>query len=345
VIVFSVDGALSHFQNKQGFFMSVRSALSGCGLLTATSYLMLVLLLSACQSPEPQLRIGTNIWAGYEPLYLARNLGFYKDTQIKLIELSSASDVIHALRSGTLEGAALTLDEALTLIDDGIDLRLILIMDFSDGGDVLLAKPEINSLKALRGKRIAVENSAVGAVLLDGALHAAELTVSDVEIVSCTVNEHIDCYSSVDAVVTFEPVRTKLLQLGAHQLFDSSQIPGRIADVLVVRAETTKTSPQSLEQLLAGYFKANDYLSAQPEDASRRMSRRMGLTPEAVLASYDGIKIQGIEENRRLLQGIPAPFEDTATDLAKMMYGRKLLKNQLTINNFVDGSFMPSNTP
>lgn len=306
---------------------------------------MLILLVSACQSPESQLRIGTNIWAGYEPLYLARTLGLYDGTQVKLIELSSASDVIHALRNGTLEGAALTLDEALTLLDDQFDLKLIMVMDISHGGDALLAKPEVNSLKALRGKRIAVEESAVGAVLLDGALHAAQLTASDIEIVTCAVAEHIDCYASADAVVTFEPVRTKLLELGAHQLFDSSQIPGRIADVLVVHAETTKTNPRSLEQLLAGYFKAEIYLATHAEDASKRMARRMGISPEAVLSSYDGIKMQGIEENRSLLQSTPAQFENTAADLAHFMYQRKLLKNQLKINNFVDGSFLPTDTP
>lgn len=325
--------------------MSIRSALNCRGLFTATNCLMLVLLLSACHSPEPQLRIGTNIWAGYEPLYLARNLGFYEDTRIKLVELSSASDVIHALRSGTLEGAALTLDEALTLLDDGIELRLILIMDFSAGADALLAKPEIDTLKALRGKRIAVENSAVGAILLDGALHAAELTATDIEIVSCTINEHINCYSSVDAVVTFEPVRTKLLQQGAHQLFDSSQIPGRIADVLVVLKKTTASSPHSLAQLLAGYFKARAYLTAQPEEAAGRMAKRMGLSADEVLASYDGIRMLGLEENRQLLQGNPAQFEVTANDLARFMYDRKLIRNQLQVSKFVDSAFLPAVTP
>ena len=229
--------------------MYLKSAFRCSYLLTGIFYLMLTLLVSACNSTEPQLRIGTTIWPGYEPLYLARSLGYYDDTQVKLIELSTASDVIHSLRSGTLEGAALTLDETLTLLDDGFDLKVILVMDFSDGGDALLAKPEITSIKALRGKRIAVENSNVGAILLDGALLAAELTAADVEIISCTLEEHINCYSSADAVVTYEPFRTKLLQLGAHQLFDSSQMPGRIVDVLVVHAESTNNNPLSLEQL------------------------------------------------------------------------------------------------
>lgn len=124
---------------------------------------MALLLLSCGPAPEPLLRIGTNTWPGYEPLYLARSLGYYEGSPITLVELTSASEVIHALRSGTLEGAALTLDEVLTLLDDGFDLKVVLVMDFSNGGDVLLAKPGIDSTADLRGKRIAVEYTAVGA--------------------------------------------------------------------------------------------------------------------------------------------------------------------------------------
>lgn len=315
-----------------------------CRLQTKVSYLLLTLLLSACQSPEPQLRIGSNTWSGYEPLYLARDLGFYDDTQVNLVELSSASDVMHALRSGTLEGAALTLDEALTLLDDKFDLRLILIMDFSNGADALLAKPEITSLTALKGKRVAVEYTAVGAIVLDGALEAAGLTPADIKIVACRVDEHVNCYSSVDAVVTFEPTKTKLLQLGAHQLFDSSQIPGRITDVLVVLTDTTKTHPNSLKQLLAGYFKALDYLAAKPEEAATRMAKRMNLSANQVLSSYDNISLQGIEENHQLLLGAPAPFEGTATELAAFMHSRKLLKNRITVDGLIDGTFLPPKT-
>lgn len=69
-------------------------------LARACSLLSIILLVACGPLPEPPLRIGTNIWPGYEPLYLARNLGFYQGSSIKLVEMNSASAVIHALRSG-----------------------------------------------------------------------------------------------------------------------------------------------------------------------------------------------------------------------------------------------------
>ncbi|MCU7939074.1 MAG: ABC transporter substrate-binding protein [gamma proteobacterium symbiont of Bathyaustriella thionipta] len=153
--------------------------------------LVLIIFLSACKpAPESPLRIGTNTWPGYEPLYLARTLGYYDNSRIHLVEMNSASEVIHSLRSGTLEGAALTLDEALTLQADDFDLKIILVMDFSHGADVLLAKPDIDTLAALKGKRIAVEYTAVGAILLDAALASADLTVSDIQVIACSFSKN-----------------------------------------------------------------------------------------------------------------------------------------------------------
>ena len=302
----------------------------------------LLLLLSACENTqEPPLRIGITLWPGYDHLYLARGLGYYEKSEIRLVEMTSASDVIHSLRNGILEGGTLTLDEALSLMDDGIALKIILVMDFSEGGDVLLVKPGIDSLAALRGKSVAVEYTAVGAILLDGALNAANLSVSDVNIISCSQSEHLKCYQSADAVVTFEPARTRLLTLGAQLLFDSSQIPGRIVDVLAVHAGAVKTNPRALKQLINGYFKARDYFSASPEAAASLMSPRLKLSSAEVLASYAGINLTGLEDNRVLLSGKPSPLQLTADDISKFMRHKKFLRNEFSVEDLIDNSFLP----
>ena len=301
------------------------------------------LFLSGCTPPqEPQLRIGTNIWIGYEPLYLARKLGYYDNTKIKLVEMSSASDVMHAMRNGLLEGAALTLDETLTLLDDGIDLKVILVMDISNGADVLLAKPEIKSMEDLRGKSVAVEYSAVGAILLDAALQSSGLTASDIKIISCSANEHIECYKQADAVVTFDPTRTKLLNQGAHELFSSSQIQGQIVDVLVVQSKAIDTNPDALKQLIAGYFNAREYVDVNSEVAAKLMAIRMQISAEEVLKSFEGIRLPVLEENWFLLSGEPEPLQLTVDMLSQLLLEKKFLKNPLPDESFIDNTFLPA---
>ena len=119
---------------------------------------------------EQTLSIGTNVWPGYEPLYLARDQGFLPSEKLNLVEYPSATQVIKGFRNGAIQFAALTLDEVLILAENGLNPKVILIMDISDGGDVVLANPRFSSMQQLKGKRIAVESSALGAYVLTRAL-------------------------------------------------------------------------------------------------------------------------------------------------------------------------------
>ena len=288
---------------------------------------------------EPLLRVASGLWIGYEPLYLARSLGYYENKNIRLVEMPSASQASQALRNGMIEAACLTLDEALSLMQDGVDLRVVVVIDVSQGGDVLLATPGVDSLQALRGKRVGAENAAVGAIILDAALQAGEIQAKDVTIVPLTVDEHADAYlaGKVDAVVTYEPVRSQLLKAGAHVLFDSSQVPGRIVDVLVVRSEIAAAHTQALKALLKGHFRAREYLASQPQDAAKRMAPRLG---ENALAQFTGLRLLDIQENRALLGGNSPRLKSTATELADLMLRRKLLQRPVSVDRLADPSFL-----
>lgn len=307
-------------------------------------WLMAAMFVAGCNAqPEPVLRVATNVWPGYEPLYLARSLGLYDQSPIRLVEMNSASEVAHALRQGTVEAAALTLDEALTLMQDGVNLRVVLVMDVSNGADVLLARREIASLQALRGKRVGVEEDAVGAVMLDAALDAAGLSGKDIRLVPLTVNEHAAAWREhrVDAVVTFEPVRTQLMREGAHEIFSSSQIPGRIVDVLVVRADLIDQHPATLKTLISGHFAALDHLARQPQDAATRIAPRQAVSPDSVLQQFRLLQLPDVKENRRWLGG-PAPsIMKSASDLTSLMLKNRLLQRSVDVSRLAEPALLP----
>lgn len=300
-----------------------------------------VVLKGCSNRQEPLLRVASNVWPGYETLYLARSLGYYDDKNIRLVEMPSNSQASQTLRNGMIEAACLTLDEALFLMQDGMDLRVVLVMDVSHGADVVMASPEVDSLQALRGKRIGVENAAVGAVMLDAALQAGGLQAEDVTIIPLPVDEHADAYRAgrIDAAVTFEPVRSRLLTMGARVLFDSSQIPGRIVDVFVVRSEIAAAHTKALKELLQGHFRAREYLASQPQDAAKRMAPRLN---GDALAQFSGLKLPDIEANRDLLGGNSPALKITAGELADLMLQRKLLQKKVSVEHIADPSFLPA---
>ncbi len=300
-------------------------------------------LVLGCSSPPEPFRVGTDIWIGYEPLYLAQTLGHYDQMPIRMVAMHNATEVGRALRAGALEVAALTLDEALSIVQDGFDLKVILVMDISNGADVLMAPPEIRNLADLRGKRVGVDSGAVGAVMLHGVLEAARLQLTDIEPVHLTVDQHERAYKEVrvDAVVTFEPVRTQLLTIGAHVLFDSSWIPGRIVDVLVTTKAVADRHGATLKRLIAGHFAALAYLRANPLEAARKMRARQGIAPGQIVESYQGLEIPDQRENRRLLGGSAPALAEPAAELAQLMLDQRMLSKPVSVDGMFDDCWLP----
>lgn len=305
--------------------------------------LVLLLPLAACEQPVTPLKVGSNQWPGYEPVYLARELAYLDESEIKLVEMPAASDVMQQLRDHNLDGGMLTLDEVIALASEGLNMRVVLVMDFSDGADAILAHPSIGGLKQLKGKRIGVELSAVGALMLESALEKAELRKSDVTLINLTVDRQEQAYRNqeVDAVITFEPTRTKLLAEGAHELFSSREIPGRIIDVLAIREERVTPNEDTLRNLISAHFRALEYLQQHPEQALPLIAPRLGINKSELQAAYHGLKLPGILENHDWLADDADPLEKRSLELATLMRRWDLIRRTPDLTQLADNRYLP----
>ncbi|AWB66018.1 hypothetical protein C2869_06005 [Saccharobesus litoralis] len=297
------------------------------------------LLLGCIKQQSESLSIGTNTWPGYEPLYLAQSMNYYQDDNIKLIELASASDVLHAMRNGTLEMAALTADEAFTLIDDGLDIKIIAIMDYSSGGDALVVNPTITSINDIRNKRIGVESTAVGAIMLDAVLSRANLVISDITVVPCTVDIHLECFNKTDGLITFEPALSKIVSLGGRVIFDSSHIPQRIIDVLVVRGDILVNQRQQVKTVLRGYLQGVDYLQKDPITAHHKISQRLAINTTLLQKAFSGLTIPNAQQSVTTFKQ-PQTLIQNLNQLATLMQERGLLQQQINAKNIIDTSLL-----
>src|SRR6202158_260598 len=159
--------------------------------LALLALVTLVLTLSGCmRETEPPLRIGTNVWIGSEPLYLARDLGYLDREAVQLVEYPSASEVSRAFRNQAIDGMVISLDELFVLAVDGPQPKVVVIVDVSHGADVVVGRRGMRAMKDLRGKRVAVESNALGAFVLSRALALNGMQASDVSIVHLETNEH-----------------------------------------------------------------------------------------------------------------------------------------------------------
>ena len=293
-----------------------------------------VLLLAGCtHPPETALRIGTNVWVGGEPLYLARDLGRLDPAIVQLVEYPSASEVMRAYRNGAIDGMVISLDELFGLAADGLQPRIILVIDVSNGADVVVGRSGIRTMNDLKGKSVAVESSALGAFMLSRALAVNGMQPGDVNVVHLESNEQPSAFEKgqVDGAVTFDPYRAQFLRAGANTLFDSSRIPGEIVDLVAVRSSVIENKPKAVETLLGGWLSATDYMKRDPADAARRMGIRQQITGEQFLESLRGLHIPSRAENLRMLGGMKPELAVTGRRLLTLMLEAKLLAKPIDI--------------
>lgn len=292
---------------------------------------ILFLFLAGCQEVSQRpLKVAANQWPGYEPLFLARYLNAFH-TDIEVVQLASATDVMRALRNGSVEVAAMTLDEALLLGSQGEPLSVLMAMDFSNGADVVMAWPDIRTLADIRGKRVGAESTALGAIMLAAALEQAGLTLADVQLVDLPIDQHAEALllHKVDVIVTFEPVRTQLRKAGAVVLFDSSVVPELIVDVLVARREVLESRDEQLQDLVRGYYEARSYMVTHPAEAHAFIARRQQLSSLELQQAFAGLRLPSLNDNIRWLAGNPSPFQTQVRQLHRQMRERNLLNGDI----------------
>lgn len=256
------------------------------------------LLLAGCQKPPPPLRVALNAWPPYEFLSLAQAKGFFREAgvEVKLSEFNSLSDARRAFEAGKVDGWAATQVEVLMARDNSPrDARIVQVLDFSDGADVILATRDIASVRDLRGKRVGVEVASVGVYVLGRALESAGLQLADVTPVAgdqATLAEKLR-RGELAAVVSYAPESIRTLADGRfHALFSSQSLPGEVVDVLAFDQETLRQRPAQVAAFRQALARAFEFYGQQPAEACRIMGEREGLSAEEFQrALTDGIRL------------------------------------------------------
>lgn len=299
--------------------------------------------LAGCTRPQEPLRIGAQPFPGYELIFLARALGLLAERDARLIETPSASANLRALGVNMLEGAALTLDEVLGAREQGMALSVVCVLDVSHGADALLAQAGIDGAPgALRGRTVGVEQTATGAVMLDAALRAGGLSPADVKIVHMPIDEHERSFRAgrVDAIVTYEPVKSRLQASGARVLFDSTRIPGRIMDVLALRQSVLDPQAEQVRRLVQAHFAGRAAWLAEPARHAEQLARRLQLQPAQVGDAFAGLQLPDRRANLEVFADAAARLREQASSLGAVMMTAGLLQRPPALDGLFDGRFL-----
>jgi NitT/TauT family transport system substrate-binding protein len=227
------------------------------------------------------LHLGYSTWVGYGPLFLARDNRYFDEAGVN-VELTNIEDPklrFAALAANRLDGLVTTLDTMSLYWKPNFQFQAVLGLDDSKGGDGIVSSDSITSVKGLRGKRVAFNEGSVSHFFLSVLLRQNGMTEKDLRPINMRQDDAGAAFiaGKVDAAVTWEPWLTRAKKKPhGHILVDSSQTPGLIVDVMVIRRDVITAHPEAVRAAVQGWYKGVNYWKKNPADADRIMAKAVG---------------------------------------------------------------------
>lgn len=253
------------------------------------------------------LKIGYSDWPGWVAWQVAIDKGWFKEAGVPVtFEWFDYSASMDAFSAGKIDAVTMTNGDALVTGAAGGKSVMILLTDYSNGNDMIIGKPGVRSIKALKGKKVAVELGFVEHLLLLNGLKKAGMKESDVTLVNAKTNEMPQMLASGDvaAVGAWQPISGQAMKSvpGARPIYTSADEPGLIYDVLAVNPVSAKQRKAEWMKVVKVWDKVVKYINdpkTQP-DAVKIMAARVGVSPETYLPLLKGTKLLSLDDAKKI---------------------------------------------
>lgn len=261
----------------------------------------------AASRPDPNaapLRIGYSDWPGWVAWDVGVQKGWFRAAGIPVeFVWYEYVQTLEAFAAGRVDGCSMTNGDQLVTGANGTPSVAILLNDYSNGNDMVVARPGLDQVQQLRGRKVGVELGFVSHLLLLKALESAHLVEDDVTLFNVPTEQTPQALEAgnVDAIVAWQPSSGRALREvpGSRAIFTSADVPGLIYDVLAVNPESLRLRRSDWEAVVSIWFDIVDYIR-KPENRQEVlaiMSRRVGVAPEAFALLLDGTFLLGAQDN------------------------------------------------
>ena len=251
-------------------------------------------------APKTSFRVAWSIYVGWMPWPYAAEAGILKKwgdkygIKIELVEVNDYVESINQYTAGAFDGVVLTNMDCLTIPSaGGVDTTAIILGDYSNGNDAVILKRSGESdhpkLADIAKRSVNLVELSVSQYLLNRALDTVHLTERDLKLVNTSDADIVAAFGTRDvgAVVTWNPQVSEVLKNPlAEKVFDSSQVPGEIIDMMAVKTDVLKDNPKLGMALTGAWYEVMATMSAS-DAASQAAHKQMAADSGADLAGFD----------------------------------------------------------
>jgi ABC-type nitrate/sulfonate/bicarbonate transport system substrate-binding protein len=237
---------------------------------------------------DDTVRFALNVWAGWAPIILA-NDGFKagkvwqapggKPFKIELVLIDNPVTMRDAYAAGEVHIGWATLDmiplflEGLTdrtgaPKDSRVMPRVFQQVDYSNGGDGIVVREGIRTVRDLAGKKLVLAQNSPSQFFALNMLVAGGLQPGDVEMIytedAFQAAAAFNSQKDISGAVSWAPDIYNLAESKGNRMLITTQTANRlIADVWFARADFAQDHPDKIEAIVRGIFDSMDVLKTE----------------------------------------------------------------------------------
>ena len=296
------------------------------------------------------MTIGVVIWIGYGPFYVADALGLWKNhgMKVRLQVFNDPALIPPAIAGNAVEGGIVTYDQVIGQDAKGQHQAVVMPVDYSDGGDAIVAAASVKSVADFKGQKIAFNSLSPSDFLLSYALSTQGLSEKDIVSADMTP-EAIPAAMVAGRIrigVTYEPFVSQITQQGGGKefrvIYSSHDAFGLICDVLAFDRRQIARHPAEIKAVLQGYFDGLDYMRKYPDKSAEIIGKFMGISPAEVKAQLHVIHNPTLQEMLANLarSRSTASFAVSAPIIGKILKAKGQIDKEPPFEETVDDEFL-----
>jgi NitT/TauT family transport system substrate-binding protein len=279
------------------------------------------------------IKIGYSDWPGYTVMEIAKQKGWFKDAGLDVDMIwFDYNASIDAFSAGKIDADMIVASDAIVTGASGAKSKIVCLVDYSEGSDMIIGAPGVNSIKDLKGKKVGVELTLVEHMLLLQALKVNGMSQSDVTLVGTSTDKTPQTLASgqVAAIGAWYPISSQALKQvpDSKKLFTSADAKGLIFDVIAVSPTSYGAHKEDWAKITAIYYKCVDYLMDPKtrDDAIKIMAAKVGADPVEYAKNVPGTHFLTVPEAKACLK---------KSDDLLSIYGSLKVSDQFNLDNAV----------
>lgn len=270
------------------------------------------------KTDDKTINLSLDEWIGWKSILDAEYYGIYDELgiNVNISVINDATQSSNALIKGDIDAAGYTINRTAFLSKKfekaGIEVEMPFITNYSNGGDGIIAKSNITTVKDLVNAKIGVPEFSEAQTLVVWFVNNSDLTqeekdtIIDNLILFATPDEAAKAFfaGQVDVAATWEPYLTQAQNMtDSHIFFSTASSSSLVMDGILFNAEFARNNTELVEKFIEGALMASDLYDTKFDAIRSIMPMFSTASNEDIVANCASAKLTTWKDNKDLLNG------------------------------------------